>query len=174
MRKIILSIISLCAISVAHANSCSDSAVATECKLPTSSPISEIVPNKYAEVGLTTEQVDKFIQRLKHDVSVTNGLMPYVTPLYEWRGKKVYGNLNCNNAKTGEIKHISLTPKFVAKHYNYLFNNKTKQIINDQTESGIFVRNNGLMFGNGELWFYVVNESNLAINAINVDSKCPQ
>lgn len=175
MRKIILFLISSACAIVAHAT-CSDSAKATICEvnsLPTDIS-SEMPADKYADVGLTRAEVERFLSNVQRDATKSNGLMSYVKPLYQAHGKPVYGNLNCENSKNGKLEHLALTPKFVQKHYNYLFSKSVKAVIAKQTESEIFVRNNSLMFGNGELWFYVENESNIVLNAINVSLSCPK
>lgn len=128
--------------------------------------------DKYADINLTLKQVESFLSDIKLAAKTKDGLIKYTDILYTINQKPYYGNLNCTDSNK-KLKHIALTNKFVNNNYELLFNDHIKNVIESQIESEIFVRDNGFMFGDGDIWFFVTENKKILINAINLDKTCP-
>lgn len=129
--------------------------------------------DKYGWQHLSTSQVNSFLITIKKQTTIENGLLEFIDYKSRFKGKSYYGSLNCLNASNHKIQSMQLTKKFAKQNYNLIFNKSLLNIINTQAESNIFANDQGLMFGNGDIWFNVNDQNKIVITAINSNITCP-
>lgn len=129
--------------------------------------------HKYDGQHLTRKQVNDFLIDIKSQVNTESGLLKFVAQNGVFRNKPYYGTLNCSDKVSHKIKRMPLTSKFVENNYNTIFSPAIKNIIKLQRESDIFSNDEGLMFGDGAIWFNINDKNKIVIKAINTNVECP-